>query len=1205
MIIYNNNGVVFLDTDVNDSSFLYNEICGSEYVRLDFSLSEYAEIPLGSYIIYRDVQYTLHEAPTIEMVSPDEYKITATFEAPAKQLELYSLRNYVDKRVDFMLTAKPAEHVGMVLEALRVRDKAWALGNCIDAAEKTITYSYVSCMEALKMIADAFDTEWEIIDHTINLGKVEHLKDAPLSISYGKDFGLNPGVGRANLGEARISAVYPQGTDRNINASTYGNPTLLLPKKELIGYDGYRFDDELGYDKSNAVVYSTDAWGTCVFSASGSGVEAEGVLDCTEIYPQREGDVTNVVVRNADSNLYDIQDNTIPASLDYSTAIIPGNELTIVFQTGMLAGKEFGASYIHNGATDSTKRLFQIRPQEYDGVMMPGGNYIPQIGDKYAVFGVALPESYLADNDTKTGASWDMLRKCVKHLYEAEKPQYSFTGELSSKWLRQEINRVSPYLRIGATISFGNVAFQPTPMLVRVESIKQYINTPYSVELTLGDRVIPTPYKITSKTVESRRTVEVKRIASQTAMQINAVKQNAVTPPPTNETVPFANDLTGVIEATPEEFTYRPSAGDKSIRDESAVIKRIKGNTVVFAQLSDHHGDLSHEGDWSVAPEVTANTWGTISKPVQVIAGHKYLFYINKKDGRSITDTYTLLNHSHGKTVYFDSPLFITADETASWTWTARYQTSTNGLRFQTQAFDLTRLFDAGNEPTTIEEFKSKFPNSYYPYSEPEVRNVRTNQITTIGFNAFNGEYADVIGGQAYYLGGAIDTAHFTTEIGGELEEITIHENRLYTPSTNGYIYATGSDICINLSHSGVRNGEYEPYKRNIRLLPEIWKYFPDGMNGNANVWDELNAEYAVKRWGVVDLGTLTWLAQGTNTDGEYRWEAKGISTPPTATVSTIPNIICAKYTTGSNENTFARKDCVSISASGNIRIFDSNYKETSSKEAFVASLQGVLLYYELAEPIETPITEAIQLDYVVDDFGTEKASGYGNSAPFRADIVYQFNAEGRIRDNSRNIERVESNIQRVENTVTTNLTPSQTAMLGLPNKVMTWNGRYAMMSLPIAESIEEWEMEESPLGVLPTGKQVMDYINIIKGSLATGLIPKETITIGANGVYPIVPNKAYEITTASSTTYNVGLYLSTTSGVDIAADNEWRIRIDTRNGFSGRINIEPLESGYTIRWAYPEASGAGTAPTITAGYIWDIQLRMIGKTLLGTYEKY
>lgn len=533
-------------------------------------------------------------------------------------------------------------------------------------------------------------------------------------------------------------------------------------------------------------------------------------------------------------------------------------------------------------------------------------------------------------------------------------------------------------------------------------------------------------------------------------------------------TTNFANDLTGVIEATPEEFTYRPSAGNKSIRDASAVIRRIKGNTVVFAQLSDHRSDLHRDGDWSITHEVTANTWGGFSKAVQVIAGHKYLFYINKKDGRSITDTYTLLKGAHR--VEFNTPLFITAEETASWGWTALYKTSINGLRFQTQAFDLTRLFGAGNEPTTIEEFRQYYPDAYYPYCVPEVHSMRSTGIETIGFNAFNGEYAEVIGGQVYYLGGAIDTAHFTTEIGGELEEITIHENRLYTPSTNGYIYATGSDICINLSHSGVRNGEYEPYVKHVRQLPEIYKYFPDGMNGNANVWDEINAESWIKRWEVVDLGTLTWNAIGTNTSGVYRWEVNTAMTPPTIKTSDIPNLICSKYNSGSNDDTFARRDCVSVSASGKFRIFDSNYTTTADKAAFIESLQGVLLYYELTEPIETPITEAIQLDYVVEDFGTERASGFGNSAPFRADIVYQFNAEGRIRDNSRNIERIETHIDR--------LTPRQTAMLGLPNKVMTWNGFTTMMSLPIADGLEDWgKTDDSPHGHLVTDQQVKDYI--------------------------------------------------------------------------------------------------------------------------------
>ena len=1051
MIIYNKYGVVFLDTVVDDSSFLYNEICGSEYVRLDFSLTKYYEIPLGAYIIHRDVQYTLHEAPTIEMVSEEEYKITATFEAPAKQLELYSLRNYVDKRVDFMLTAKPAEHVGMVLEALRVRDKAWTLGNCIDAAEKTITYSYVSCMEALQMIADAFDTEWEIIDHTINLGKVEHLKDAPLSLSYGKDFGLIPGVGRANLGEARITAVYPQGTDRNINASTYGNPTLLLPKNQLIAYDGYRFDNELGYNKSNAVLYSTDTWGTCVFSGLGSGVEAEGVLDCTEIYPQREGTVTNVVVRNADSNLYDIQDNTIPNSLDYKAAIIPGNELTIVFQTGMLAGKEFGASYIHNGATDSTKRLFQIRPQEYDGVMMPGGNYMPQVGDKYAVFGVALPESYLADNDTKTGASWDMLRKCVKHLYEAEKPQYSFTGKLSSKWVRQQYSSVSPYLRIGAVISFGRVAFQPEAVLVRIESIKQYINTPYAVELSFGDRVIPTPYKITSKTVESRRSVEISRIASQTSIQLNAVKQNAAAPPVT-DTVPFANDLTGVLEATAEEFTFRPSAGDKSIRDESAVIRKIKGNTIV-ARYADNTSEVLPMRTIGIET-IGFNQWDEQWE----------LGVLSTADGTPVG------NNERGRSVNFFDVI-----PNATYYCATIAPTTTN----------------SGGTVGSIGVWWYDSNRTMIKYDDI------TNKTRVAPSNA---RYAKIC------------------SYGGDV-------NAIFNGGVN-----------INLSHSGVRDGKYEPYKKNIRLLPEIRKYFPNGMNGNANVWDEINTEKAIKRWGIVDLGTLTWSVQQASVNIFWSNSVTGLKKTP---YSSYPNAISIFDTGRFYDLQVAKSNGVTTEiigihdAQARIMLYNPNYEATTEGASQLkASLQGVLLYYELAEPEYTDITEPMQLDYEVEDFGTEKALSLASSAPFRADIVYRFNAEGRIRDNSRNIERL-------ENTIT------------------------------------------------------------------NGLMSKETIGLSPNGIYPIGCNKVYEMATAANITYNIGLQLVTDVGVDVTADNEWRIRIDARNGFSGSINFE-LSNGYLLRWAYPNGtSEPSTAPSIAQNHIYDIRFRMIGRVLLGTYEKY
>ena len=40
-----------------------------------------------------------------------------------------------------------------------------------------------------------------------------------------------------------------------------------------------------------------------------------------------------------------------------------------------------------------------------------------------------------------------------------------------------------------------------------------------------------------------------------------------------------------------------------------------------------------------------------------------------------------------------------------------------SNITFKPQLFDLTEMYGAGNEPTTVEEFREKFPNELYPYS--------------------------------------------------------------------------------------------------------------------------------------------------------------------------------------------------------------------------------------------------------------------------------------------------------------------------------------------------------------------------------------------------------------------------------------------------------------------------------------------------------
>ena len=89
---------------------------------------------------------------------------------------------------------------------------------------------------------------------------------------------------------------------------------------------------------------------------------------------------------------------------------------------------------------------------------------------------------------------------------------------------------------------------------------------------------------------------------------------------------------------------------------------------------------------------------------------------------------------------------------------------------------------------------------------------------------------------------------------------------------------------------------------------------------------------------------------------------------------------------------------------------------------SFKAALSGVLLHYELAEPIYTPIETPIDFNYYVEDFGTEEALLTEDSAPFSADIIYQFNAVDRIRQNDANITRLDKKIDSVLAAIVTTL---------------------------------------------------------------------------------------------------------------------------------------------------------------------------------------
>lgn len=550
-----------------------------------------------------------------------------------------------------------------------------------------------------------------------------------------------------------------------------------------------------------------------------------------------------------------------------------------------------------------------------------------------------------------------------------------------------------------------------------------------------------------------------------------------------------AHDLTGRIEATPEEFKYRPSAGEKSIRDDSATIKRIKGSSLVWNSIARTLEEIAYRKRNFFNYDAATNTFSTkeenppsnlalelLAYNAKPIIGHKYLVAINGEYSNNAVVHFGSATYT--PKISPEAPQIVECTKSGYFYFFPFGTTSTNlpaGTSFTVNSVficDLTQMFGSGNEPTTVDEFYARIPEGIdiNAYNEGELINFTAESIKTTGFNQWDEQwevgYIDasgnpvdrtsnirssnfipVIGGATYYSkgGDCIIVCYdenkkfipYNGETGAPVYTncINIVNTTFVLPINTRYIKfwmaktygATyNNDICINLSHSGVRDGEYEPYKEFTYDLSWIKKYFPNGMRSAGSVYDEIQYNestqqwVAIKRIGEVDLGSLDWDVSNT---GEMVVSLDTAKKPAQG--------LCLKYNfektnSGNAEND---KSFVLNTNAYNLRILDSDYTDA---ESFKEAMSGVKLYYELAEPVVTTITEILDTNYSVFDFGTEEIllgtttinneeTGETNtvtipSTSFKGNIVYAFNAVDRIRDNSRNIEKLnEKTLNKVD----------------------------------------------------------------------------------------------------------------------------------------------------------------------------------------------
>ena len=348
----------------------------------------------------------------------------------------------------------------------------------------------------------------------------------------------------------------------------------------------------------------------------------------------------------------------------------------------------------------------------------------------------------------------------------------------------------------------------------------------------------------------------------------------------------------------------------------------------------------------------------------------------------------------------------------------------TQGDRLQfrnVKCIDLTQMFgstiadyiyslETATAGAGVAWFKKLFPKDYYAYNAGEilsVSGVSAHQMT--GFNQWDEEwevgsidpntggnkvanntirsknYIRVIPNTTYYIH-ANNMLVFFYDADKNLITYRYKTNTTDTTPVNCYYirfnmdvpYGTtyNHDICINLHWDGERDGEYEPYELHSYPLDDsLTLRGIQKLDANNNLYydgDTYESDGTVtRRYGIVDLGTLTWEKQVASfTTSSINSVIKKASSNADIVYLVIEGEPYNLKSVNSDSGVAGSYDLF-VNTNGNIT-WRYPLDNIADGAAFATLMNGVHMLYPLATPT-TESADTFQNPQIVDDWGTEE----------------------------------------------------------------------------------------------------------------------------------------------------------------------------------------------------------------------------------------
>ena len=511
--IKNIDGSLLYAAPVTKDAVFHHELMSSEYIELVFNEVTVIDIPIGAYVEYNGSRYTVTNPVTPDIIDGG-YKYSIQFKADWMRWEgitYFYINEFSQKNeTSWSMTATPDLFLQMIVENIsRATGKTYTFSyDSSLTATKDLQFNNTTVLEALSMVADAFETEWWIEGTVIHLSRCEH-GDA-LALTYGQNIGV-PSVQRSSEYATRIHAF---GSTRNITQDyqNSGTTNALVEKRLTLpagkypnGYKDIKPDLSPEEIIEKTVIFD-DIYPSSDFAISDVRVKVS-VDSTTEVGKDENG---NPIYASMPVYFFKIAGIAFSEDL-----IIEGLTLKVHFLTGHLQGREFELAY-HKDTSE-----YEIIVNQEGAIKLPNETLLPQDNDVVVLFNIVMPDEYVTSAENRLEAA---LNDYIEKELLSDNNTYSF----KSNPVAFAENNTSVNVGRKVTLNHGTGILQS-----RILSIEYPLESPSKVDISVGESIPRGKISsVETEVVNASSTIEIIQAynnVAQTVQNLYARTQNQIT----------------------------------------------------------------------------------------------------------------------------------------------------------------------------------------------------------------------------------------------------------------------------------------------------------------------------------------------------------------------------------------------------------------------------------------------------------------------------------------------------------------------------------------------------------------------------------------------------------------------------------------------------------------------------------------------------